>query len=103
MPGKRLIKSIHQIYFQDSNGETDIENRPKEMEGGEEGEGEMYRESNMEIYNTIYKIVNGNLLHNSRNSNKGSVTTSKGGMGREMEGRFRRVGTWVYLWLIFDV
>ena len=24
--------------------------------GGEEGEGEMYGESNMEIYNTIYKI-----------------------------------------------
>ena len=27
-----------------------------DMEGGEEGEGEMYRESNMEIYNTICKI-----------------------------------------------
>ena len=26
-----------------------------DMEGGEEGEGEMYRESNMEIYNTICK------------------------------------------------
>ena len=26
------------------------------MAGGEEGEGEMYGESNMEIYNTIYKI-----------------------------------------------
>ena len=56
MPGKRLIKGIHQIYFQDSNGETDIENRPKDLEGGEEGEDEMYIESNMEIYNTICKI-----------------------------------------------
>ena len=34
MPKKRLIQSIHQIYFQDSNGETDIENRSKDMEGG---------------------------------------------------------------------
>ena len=24
--------------------------------GGEEGEGEIYRESNIEVYNTIYKI-----------------------------------------------
>ena len=61
--------NIHQIYFQDNNGETEIENRPKDMEGGEEGKGEMYRESNREIYNTICKIVNGNLLYDSRNSN----------------------------------
>ena len=27
-----------------------------DMVGGEEGEGEMYGESNMEIYNTIWKI-----------------------------------------------
>ena len=27
-----------------------------DMGGGEEGEGEMYGESNMEIYNTICKI-----------------------------------------------
>jgi len=26
------------------------------MAGGEEGEGDMYGESNIEIYNTIYKI-----------------------------------------------
>ena len=29
-----------------------------DMGGGEEGEGEMYGESNMEIFNTIYKIDN---------------------------------------------
>ena len=29
-----------------------------DMAGGEEGEGEMYGESNMEIFNTIYKIDN---------------------------------------------
>ena len=36
--------------------ETDIENRPMDMRGGEEGEGEMYGERNMETYNTICKI-----------------------------------------------
>ena len=33
------------IYFQDSSGETDIENRPMDMVGGEEREGEtLWRE-----------------------------------------------------------
>ena len=32
--------------------------------------------------------------------NRGSVTIRKGGMGREVGGRFGREGTWVYLWLI---
>ena len=44
--------------------------------GREEGEGGMARHSNLETYITICKIVaNGNLLHDSRNSNQGSVTT----------------------------
>ena len=30
-------------------------NRPKDMGGGEEVEGEVYGESNMEVYSTIYK------------------------------------------------
>ena len=34
------------------------------------------------------------------NSNKLSVSTYKGGMGREMRGSFKREGTYVYLWLI---
>ena len=34
--------------------------------GGEEGEGETYGESNMETYNTIWKMTaNGNLLYDS--------------------------------------
>ena len=41
--------------FQGGNGETDIENRPMDKVGGEEGEGEMYGESNIEIYNTMCK------------------------------------------------
>ena len=35
-----------------------------------------------------------------RNSNRGSVSTSRGGMGREMGGEFKRKGIYVYLWLI---
>ena len=44
------------ICFQGSNGETDIENITMGKRGGEEGEGKMYGESNMEIYNATYKI-----------------------------------------------
>ena len=32
-----------------------MENRPIDKVGGEEGEGEMSGESNIEIYNTMYK------------------------------------------------
>ena len=45
------------IYLQGSNGETDIENRPMDKVG-EDGEGEMYGESNTEIYNTMCKADN---------------------------------------------
>ena len=34
---------------------TDSESRHKETTGGEEGEGELYGESNMETYNTYVK------------------------------------------------
>jgi len=44
------------IYLQGSNGEKDLEGRPMDVEGWEEGEGEVYGESNMEVYNTICKI-----------------------------------------------
>ena len=35
------------IYFQGSNGETEY--RPMDMRGGEEGEGELCGESNLEL------------------------------------------------------
>ena len=35
--------------------EKDIENRPMDKVGGEEGEGEMYGKTNIEIYNTMCK------------------------------------------------
>ena len=40
------------------------------------------------------------MLYVSGNSNRGSASTQRGGMGREMGGRFKRVRTNVYLWLI---
>ena len=60
----------------------------------------MYGKSNMETYITICKIANRNLLHGSGNSNRSSVTTERVGMGRKMGERFKREGTYVYLWLI---
>ena len=53
---KYFKKEYWWIYFQGSNGETDIENRPMDMGGGEEGEEEMYGESNIDIYNAMCKI-----------------------------------------------
>ena len=42
--------------------------------------------------------------YDSGNSNRGSVTILKCGMGRETGARFRREGTWVYLrWILVDV
>ena len=49
-------KMVLMNLLQGSNGETDIENRLMDTRGGEEGEGEMYGESNMGTYNTICKI-----------------------------------------------
>ena len=54
---------------------TYIQNRLMDTGGGEEGEGEMYGKSNMEMYNTICKIdSHGFLLYDSGNSNTGSET-----------------------------
>ena len=44
------------IYFQGNNGKTDIEDRPMDTVGGEEGDGELFGESNIEIYNILCKI-----------------------------------------------
>ena len=43
-------------YFQDSNGDTDIDNRLMDTGGGKEGGGKMHEESIMETYVTICKI-----------------------------------------------
>ena len=96
------LKRWHRwIYFQGSKGERDKENGPMDKVEGEEGKGEIYGESNTEIYNTICKIDSqwefavwlGELK-------QGLCHRLKGGVGREMGGRSGREGTWVYLWLI---
>ena len=45
----------------------------------------------------VKQTVNRTLLFVSGNSNRGSVSTWRGGMGREMGGRFRREMIYVYL------
>ena len=59
--------------MQGSSEDTDRENRLMDVAGvGEEGEGGMYGESNMESYITDCKIDVGNLLYDSGNSDLGS-------------------------------
>ena len=41
-------------------------------------------------------ISNKNLLYGSGNSNRDSVSTSRGRMGREMGGKFKREGIYTY-------
>ena len=81
-----------------------LRNRHREQtygHGQRGGEGEMYGKSNVETYMTIHNVsANGNVLYGSRNSNRGSVSTQRVEMGREMGGSFKRERTHVYLWLI---
>ena len=68
---------------------------------GDGGEGEIYGKSNMETYIVICKIDSQQEFAIwLRDSNRGSVSTWRDGMGREMGGRFKREGIYVYLWLI---
>ena len=72
-----------------------------EKVGGEKGEGEMYGESNTEIYNTIYKIDSQwEFAVCLRELKQGLCNRLKGGVGREMGERSGREVTWVYLFLI---
>ena len=58
----------------------------------------MCGKSNMETYITICKIDSqGNLLYGSGILNRGSVSTERDRMGREMGGSFKREGIYVYL------
>ena len=64
------------LQVKKQQSETDTENRPMDMGGGEEGEGETYGESNMESHITICKIDSQQeFAHDSGNSSRGSVTT----------------------------
>ena len=69
--------------------------------GGEEWEGEMYGESNMEAYITIYKVESQcEFADWLRDSNRGSLTTYRGGIGRKMGGR-GHMYTYGYFMLVF--
>ena len=47
------------------------------------GEGKIFGESNMKTYITLCKIDSQcNLLYGSGKSNRGSISTSRGGMGK---------------------
>ena len=72
--------------------------------GGEEGEGEMYGESNIEIYNTMCETDSQwEFTIWFRELKQGLCDRLKAGMEREMRAWSEREGTWVYLWLILDV
>ena len=69
--------------------------------GEREREGEMYAKSNMETYIAMCKIDGQREFAIwLRNSNMGSASTWRGGMRREMGGRFQKEGIYVYLRLI---
>ena len=68
-----------------------------DMMRGEERVRCMERVTGKLLLPYVKQIANGNLLYDSGNSNRGSVTTEKDGIGR----RFGREGTWVFLWLIY--
>ena len=72
-----------------------------DMAGGEEEEGEMHRENNMEIYNATCKIDGQwEFVIWLRELKQGLFDNLEGSMGRKMGRRFRMDRTWVYLWLI---
>ena len=48
----------------------------------------------------VKETANGNLLYGSENSNRVSVSTQKGGMGRRDGREVQKGGIYVYLWLI---
>ena len=59
-------------------------------------------ESNMETCITICKTDSQwEFAVGSGNSNRGSVSIQRGEMGRELGGRFKREGIYMYLWLIY--
>ena len=72
-----------------------------DMGAAEEGEDEIYGESNMEIYNTIYKTDSQwEFAVWLRELKQELCDNLEGWDGKKMGRKFRREGMWVYLWLI---
>ena len=70
--------------------EKQTENRLMDMGRGEERVRCMERVTWKLTLPYVKQIANGNFLHGSGNSNRGSVSTWRGGMGRGMERRFKK-------------
>ena len=65
------------------------------------GRGEMYGESKIGTHITVCKIDSQQEFAVwPRKLKQGLCVTLEGGVGREMGGRFKREGMYVYLWLI---
>ena len=61
----------------------------------------MYGKSNMETYTTMCRIDSQwEYAVRLRKLKQGLCINLEGGMGKEMGGRFKREGIYVYLWLI---
>jgi len=96
---QNLEKWYWRIYLQGNNGETDIESRLTDMGRGEKRD--LYGKSNVETYISICKIDSQQeFAVGLRKLKQGLCINLKGWDGREMGGRFKRVGIYVYLWLI---
>ena len=76
-----------------------MENRLMGMGRGEERVRCMERVTWKLTLPYVKQIANGNLLCDSGNSNRLCINL-EGWDGREMQGRFKREGIYVYLWLI---
>ena len=70
-----LEKWFGRIYLQDSNGETDIENRLMDMGRGKERVRYMERVTWRLTLPYVKQIANGNLLYGSENANRDSVSS----------------------------
>ena len=82
-------KTVLKNHLQDSNGETDIENRHEERGG----EGELYGKCNKETYITICRIDSQwEFAVWLRKLKQGLCINLEGWDGREMGGRFKREG-----------
>ena len=84
-------------YLQGSSGDASVENRFVDTVWEEEG-GTNWKNS-MERYITICKIESGNLLGN-RELNSVLCDNLDLWDGKEVGGRFKKEGTYVYQWLI---
>ena len=71
------------------SGETDIENRQRQ-EGRKERVRCMERVTRKLTLPYVKQRANANLLNDSENSKRGSLTTYRGGIGRKMGGRGQR-------------